>query len=123
MWRGRAGSGSGVIVAPDGLILTNGHVVGDAEKVSVLLSDGRQLEAFPFNDPGNLPVRPVVLFPGWFIDDSRASRKDLWVLEPKALSGFLAKEASVVAPEDVKLASYHLSRFIREQEKVLEARK
>lgn len=68
-----------------------------------------------------LPVRPVVLFPGWFIDDSRASRKDLWVLEPKALSGFLAKEPSVVAPEDVKLASYHLSRFIREQEKVLEA--
>jgi len=70
-----------------------------------------------------LPVRPVVLFPGWFIDDSRASRRDLWVLEPKALSGFLAKEPSVVAPEDVKLASFHLSRFIREQEKVLEARK
>lgn len=70
-----------------------------------------------------LPVRPVVLFPGWFIDDSRASRKDLWVLEPKALSGFLAKEPSIVAPEDVKLASYHLSRFIREQEKVLEAKK
>jgi hypothetical protein len=70
-----------------------------------------------------LPVRPVVLFPGWFIEDSRSSRKDLWVLEPKALSGFLAKEPSVVAPEDVKLAAFHLSRFIREQEKVLEAKK
>lgn len=70
-----------------------------------------------------LPVRPVVLFPGWFIEDSRVSRKDLWVLEPKALSKFLANEPNVVAPEDVSLASFHLSRFIREQERVLEARK
>lgn len=70
-----------------------------------------------------LPVRPVVVFPGWYIEDSRASRKDLWVLEPKALSAFLANEPGVVSVEDVKLASYHLSRFIREQEKVLEPRK
>lgn len=69
------------------------------------------------------PVRPVVLFPGWFIEDSRPSRKDLWVLEPKALSKFLANEQAVMAEEDVKLAAYHLSRFIREQERVLEARK
>lgn len=68
-----------------------------------------------------LPVRPVVLFPGWYIEDSRASRKDLWVLEPKALSAFLANEPSVVSSEDAKLASFHLSRFIREQERSLEA--
>lgn len=68
-----------------------------------------------------LPVRPVILFPGWYIEDSRASRKDLWVLEPKALSKFLANEPSVVAPEDVALASFHLSRFIRAQERVFEA--
>ena len=35
-------AGSGVIVDPDGLILTNRHVVGDATSVTVLLSDGRQ---------------------------------------------------------------------------------
>lgn len=70
-----------------------------------------------------LPVRPVVLFPGWFIEDSRPSRKDLWVLEPKALPKFLANEQAVMAEEHVKLAAYHLSRFIREQERVLEARK
>ena len=37
-------AGSGVIVDPGGLILTNRHVVGDATSVTVLLSDGRQFD-------------------------------------------------------------------------------
>jgi serine protease Do len=38
------GSGSGVIIDPNGLILTNRHVAGDATKVVVILSDGTQLD-------------------------------------------------------------------------------
>jgi serine protease Do len=34
--------GSGVIVSPDGLILTNNHVIKDADKIKVLLSDKRE---------------------------------------------------------------------------------
>ena len=41
---GFGGSGSGVIIAADGLIITNGHVVGDAETVVVILDDGSVLE-------------------------------------------------------------------------------
>jgi Do/DeqQ family serine protease len=41
-----AGSGSGVIVdADDGYILTNHHVVGEADEIEVILIDGRVFEA------------------------------------------------------------------------------
>lgn len=41
----RTGVGSGVIVSPDGYILTNNHVVGDADEITVELSDDRKFEA------------------------------------------------------------------------------
>ncbi len=39
-----AGLGSGVIVDPEGYILTNEHVIRDADKIIVRLSDGREAE-------------------------------------------------------------------------------
>lgn len=68
-------------------------------------------------------VRPVIVFPGWYVKASRESRRDLWVLEPKALPSFLAQENAQIPAEDLKLAAFHLSRFIRSQERGFEQAK
>jgi serine protease Do len=39
------GQGSGFIISEDGYILTNNHVVGDADKMTVTMADGREFAA------------------------------------------------------------------------------
>ena len=39
------GAGSGFIIDPSGLIVTNNHVVGHADKIVVALTDGTRLPA------------------------------------------------------------------------------
>lgn len=78
------GKGSGFIVSKDGYILTNNHVIEGADKITVSLADGRQLDAkIVGKDPtfdlavikvtaGNLPVLPL--------GDSDALQVGEWVV-------------------------------------------
>ena len=61
-------------------------------------------------------VRPVVLFPGWYIEQQSSSFREIWVLEHKALPKFLENAPNILSTEDIMMASSNLSRFIRSQE-------
>jgi serine protease Do len=73
--RRREGAGSGFIVTEDGYILTNNHVVGNANKINVTLSDGKRFSAeiaVIKIDAGSLPIA--------VLGDSESLEQGDWVL-------------------------------------------
>lgn len=57
------GAGSGFVVSPDGYIVTNDHVAGNATRITVSFPDGREMEgrlvgADPENDVALVKVEP-----------------------------------------------------------------
>ena len=80
----QSGLGSGAFVSADGYVVTNNHVVEDADELEVLLFDGRQLEAEvigtdAFSDLAVLRVEGDD-FPFIGFGDSEALRVGQWVL-------------------------------------------
>jgi hypothetical protein len=61
----------------------------------------------------NFEVRGVIVYPGWFVEYTGPKERSLWVLNPKALPTFPDHEPMRLSQEDIQLASFHLSRFIR----------
>jgi hypothetical protein len=58
-------------------------------------------------------VKSVIVYPGWWVNEQFSKENTVWVLEPKRLPTFLEREPRRLSPEDIHLASFHLSRFVR----------
>jgi serine protease Do len=78
------GQGSGFLISPDGHILTNNHVVGEADRVIVTLADGRELQAKPVGTDPRSDVAVIKIegnnFPVLPLGDSDTLEVGEWVI-------------------------------------------
>jgi serine protease Do len=114
----REGTGSGMIVTPDGYILTNNHVVDNAVSIEVTLSDRRTFKARVIGtdkesdiavikiDAGNLPVA--------VLGDSDQVQQGDWVLALGSPFGLeQTVTAGIVSAIGRELAGPQYSKFIQ----------
>lgn len=50
-------------------------------------------------------ARGVVLYPGWWVDQTSGGHPEVWVLNPKALPQFIAGQKTILSSEDIALLS------------------
>lgn len=81
----RIGTGSGVIVSPDGYIITNNHVIEDNNQIEITTNDNKTYEAKvigtdPDTDIAVLKINADKKLPYVFFGNSDATRIGEWVL-------------------------------------------
>ena len=83
--RKRVGTGSGVIISPDGYIITNHHVIDNSSEVIVTTNDNKEYEAVivgsdEVTDVAVLKINSNEKFEYLFFGDSENSEIGQWVL-------------------------------------------
>jgi serine protease Do len=115
----RRGAGTGFLIDPDGLILTNHHVIEGADRIMVRLTDGRNLRATrigsdPDTDIALIKVESGASLPYAALGNSDGLRVGEWVI---AIGNPLAYEhtvtVGVVSFIGRKLFDTSLDRYIQ----------
>jgi len=109
-----ASLGSGFIIDPSGLIVTNNHVIANAEQISVTLSDNTTLEAHvvgrdPVSDLALLKVDAKTPLPAARWGDSAKTRVGDWVLaigNPFGLGGTVTSGIISATARDIHAGPY-----------------
>ncbi len=117
--RGMMGAGSGVIVDPSGVILTNNHVVAGGGRIMVRLRDGREFTAYdvkgdPQTDLAVLRIKGAGNLPAATLGNSDKVDVGQWVLalgEPFGLEGTVT--AGIISAKDRGIGSSHREDFLQ----------
>jgi serine protease Do len=113
------GAGSGFIIDPSGIIVTNNHVVGRASQIAVQLADGRQLSARvighdELTDISVLRVDAAGALPSVTWGDSRQVETGDWILaagNPFGLGGSVT--AGIVSARGRDLGAGPFDNFLQ----------
>src|ERR1700758_873182 len=109
-----ASLGSGFVIDPTGLIVTNNHVIANAEQITVTLSDDTVLQAEvigrdPVSDLALLKVEPKSPLPAATWGDSAKTRVGDWVLaigNPFGLGGTVTSGIISATARDIHSGPY-----------------
>jgi hypothetical protein len=102
-----------VVTVHDGRLLVNGNAPDRDPLIQAKACASDLTRLLEQSTGKRFAIQPVVVFPGWFVEDERTSKSPVWVLEPKALPSWIRNNAAILSGSDVCLATYHLSRHIR----------
>ncbi len=96
----------------DGETLTVVGRRGDRDPIQQAMAQARWVADLVSDSSGrNCFVRPVVLFPGWFVE-RLARATSVWVLNPKTLPTLVEREPRRLSAEDIQLIASHLSHYV-----------
>lgn len=115
----REGLGSGVLIDPSGIVLTNSHVVTGADQVTVQLADGREFSATgikvdPLTDIAVLRIENAGSLPSARLGDSDQLQIGDWVLAIGSPFGLDATvSAGIISAKGRSLRSADRAQFLQ----------
>ncbi len=100
----------------DGSNLTVNGRKSDRDPITQSMAQANWLRSILKESTGkDFKIQSVILFPGWYVNQmgSKLARdKGVWLLSSSVFPVFLKNNSAVLSKEDLKLAAFHLARFI-----------